>query len=229
LHQPGEFAALDVMSGHVQIALDGMICTGLAPTFVDAQGGFIPCRNRLSKNGASSSSATPLPSSVLNRFKDSITVEKRSTISSDFAFSLDDVFQNRELKPYFKLHFDEIIPSEARDRDVTSALKARGFMCTDVTDKYKPDHQTDHFTVIQATRKVGLDEMKIVVAISGERSITQREKKGEGISVMTNMDSGELIIQVLGVIPRNDQSLIKEMNSVHRTLHNTFKYVRSQR
>lgn len=229
LLQPGEFSTVDVLRGRAEARVEGILGSGFTPFFVDAQGDFISNHGAQGDDGDRSVPSFLPGKRGLQRFASHIRTPKTTTFSLDYAFSLNDVFRDRRLKPYFKLHFDEVIPSEARDRDIISALQSREFNVDKISDNGPSSAGRSHRTILVAKRNIGLDEMTIVVTIEGQTSMTERKRTGEDMSLTTNLESGHMEIHVLGSIPRNDQSLIKELNAVHRILHNTFKYVRSQR
>jgi len=99
LLHPGELAEQHKLRGTVRVRISDYLLSGIDVKVVDALGQF------------STRTAT----------------ETETDLKTQFAFSLDDVFDSRDLRPYYQLNFDGVIPNEDRIRDLKLALKNQGF------------------------------------------------------------------------------------------------------
>lgn len=205
VRQPGELAAMEQLHGSVEVDVSNCVLSGLTPALLDARG-----------NPAD------------------IDTERTTHLSCSFTFSLDDVFNERDLEPYYKLHFDDVIPDDNRIRDLKHVLKEQGFeeqSSKAVRKKWTITGWEDYDikNLYQFDRRVGPDTMTLLILVVGRIHRTELKTEMEGETYRSERESGEMEIHLFGKLPRNDQSLIREMNRVHEVLHNISSYVRSRR
>lgn len=203
LLHPGELADQHKLRGTVRIRISDYLLSGLDVKVVDGLGQFL----------------------------ETTVVEKETDLKTQFAFSLDDVFNSRDLRPYYKLNFDGVIPNEDRIRDLRLALKNHGFEEEKEGTWIAQSVQDAANTwLLHFTRKVGMDTMTLVAWVIGKeyRGEVQTDTGG-GETYRAEQRSGEMVIHLYGFLPRNDQGLIQEMNAVHRSLYDVTSYVRSRR
>jgi hypothetical protein len=202
LLHPGELADQHKLKGTVRVRVSDYLLSGLDVNIIDA----------------------------LGHFSKETSVERRTELKSQFAFSLDDVFNSRKLRPYFQLNFDGVIPNEGRIRDLKLALKNQGFDEGEQGRWTAPEVQDSETWLLPFTRKVGMDTMTLVAWVIGKeyRGEVQTDT-GRGETYRAEQRSGEMVIHLYGFLPRNDQSLIREINAVHRSLYDVTSYVRSRR
>lgn len=162
----------------------------------------------------------------LGQFSESTSVKTETFLKTQFAFSLDDVFESRDLNPYYRVHFDGVIPNKNRIEDIKLAFENRGFKLTEERSSTKEKL----LWLLKFTRKVGVDTMELTALVKGEeyRGEVQTETEG-GETYRAEQRSGEMIVHLYGALPRNDQGLIREMNAVHQSLYDISSYVRARR
>jgi hypothetical protein len=143
--------------------------------------------------------------------------ESGSHVVTDLHLILDDAFAKRTLTPYQHLHFDEVIPGEARISDIVSALEDRGFGVQDYGVR-------EEGRFLRACRSEGPDELELLLLIAGKTYQTERENKlpGGGQTFKSILNSGELEMFILGSLRRDSRELTHEMNALQRNLRERF-------
>lgn len=152
-------------------------------------------------------------------------VARQSLISTTFALTLDDAFARRTLSPHQQLHFDEVIPTEARIDDVMMALKNLGFKVSDPWPDQGPEKRW-----LFAERAEGPDKLELVLYIEGKQHKSRRQRTVPGgMTYRTDLDSGELRIYARGWLDRNSRPVIQEMNALREALRERFDRLPARR
>jgi hypothetical protein len=152
-------------------------------------------------------------------------VARQSLISTTFALTLDDAFARRTLSPHQQLHFDEVIPTEARIDDVMMALKNLGFKVHDPWPGQGPEKRW-----LIAERAEGPDKLELVLYIEGKQHKSRRQRTVPGgMTYRTDLDSGELRIYAYGWLTRNSRPVIEEMNALREALRERFDRLPARR
>ena len=202
LLHPGELADQPKLEGNVRVRVADYLLSGLDVKVVDG----------------------------LGQFSARTAMAKETKLKTQFAFSLDDVFNNRDLRPYYKLNFDGVIPNEDRIRDLKLALKNQGFEEKKEGTWTASSRKDAETWLLHFTRKVGTDTMTLVAHVIGKKYRGEvQTDTGGGETYRAEQRSGEMAIHLYGFLPRNDQGLIREMNAVHRSLYDVTSYIRSRR
>jgi hypothetical protein len=185
--RPGELYRREIIAGAVQARIGGLL-SGMDARLYDAAGS-------------------------LGRH---LQPELASLVSGDFQLDLADAFARRLLSPYQQLHFDEVIPEEARISDIKTALANRGFEVADPAPEQGPERRW-----LSAQRHEGPDTLRLDLFVEGRRTRRQRRASG-GESYRGAGDSGELRIYVYGSFPREGRQVSYEVNALRRALRAGF-------
>ena len=199
--QPGELYQHESLDGRVEVEIRDYLLSGLQARLYDA-------------NGAQRTDRAP---------------KLTTRITTRFRLVLDDAFAQRIRSPIHHLHFDEVIPDQARFEDIVSALRDRGFE----VEKLSPasvDHASGgmrHFLL--ARRSEGPYLMALLLIVAGRRYQTERQNKAGGHTYKSTFDSGEMRVSVLGTLRRDSKELTKEMNALQQALRSRFDFQRARR
>ncbi|ALG08419.1 hypothetical protein [Kibdelosporangium phytohabitans] len=197
IEQPGELYQQVSLDAKVRITVPGTLMSGTRVRLMDATGHLAGDQPEVS-----------------------------TEVDCDVKLILDDAFARRTFVPYQHLHFDEIIPVDARVADIQNALIDRGF-----TAEYHPLGPADaHRWKMYAHRSEGPDQMTLMLYMEGRHHTTERLVKLPGDrSFKSSFESGELKVYVLGELPRASSALTREMNVLHSAIRDRFNWIRAQR
>jgi hypothetical protein len=194
--QPGELYQEDSLDGQVKVTVNRLL-SGLDARLYDATGTL---------------RAHP-------------GVARQTLVSTQFALTLGDAFARRTLSPHQQLHFDEVIPTEARIDDVMMALKNLGFKVEDPWPEQGPEKRW-----LLAERAEGPDKLGLVLYIEGKQHKSRRQRTVPGgVTYRTELDSGELRIYAYGWLARNSRPVIQEMNALREALRERFDRLPARR
>jgi hypothetical protein len=205
IHQPGELFREPELVVRAEIEADGVLLSGADARLFDA------CGNRVRGRG------NPL------------TI--RSKITAEATVVLDDAFAKRKVRPQLKFHFDEVIPGQARARDVVAALVDLQFdVPTQEFFKDKILKTATGIAAIVATRGDPEDAINLFVYVTGRRHRTERQSQHPGGRRFTSkLDTGDLTLVVYGVAPRDARELIHDVNALQLGLRERFRRMKAQR
>lgn len=193
IEQPGDLYQQQELDGTVKVRVDNYLLSGTEARLADGTG-HLPVGGQ--------------PKCI-------------TYLSVDVRVRLDDAFSKRYMTPYQHLHFDEVIPEDARIADIVSALKDRGFT---VHDNHA---QPAEKAFLVAKRSEGPDEMVLELLVRGRRMQTERQsRRPGGQTFKTTLESGELDVFVRGKLRRDSRALTREMNALQQALRENFVRVR---
>jgi len=197
ISKPGELYQRETLGGSVEVTVNRLL-SGMDARLFDATGK--PCRPR--RPG----------------------LKLKSTVTTEFSFSLDDAFARRTLRPYQLLYFDEVVPSEMRIADIVTALRNRGFAVR------APHDANPENCRIAAELLHGPDWLRLDIHVSGEQHKTRRERSVQGgMTYRTAVDSGELRIDVYGSLRADCEPVVREINALRRALRERFDRLPARR
>ena len=206
IEHPGELYKQDVLSAVAEVQIPHYLMSGMTARVYDATGYFLEQPLKL-----------------------------MSKIDMNAELTLDDAFAKRGFSPSHHLYFDEIIPDEMRVTDIKTALEDRGFEVGKLWPNHDGPHISDSAKSVSwfygARRKVGPDDMEMLIFVVGQHFETERETvmQGGGVTHKTKMQSGELRIFIRGSLPRDSRELTHEMNALQGTLRERYDRVRQRR
>jgi hypothetical protein len=84
---------------------------------------------------------------------------------------------------------------------------------------------------VRARRSQGPEDLDLLVAVEGKRSVMDREQimAGSMVKISGNKESGQLKISVLGMLPRDHRELTREMNAFQQALRDRFRFQQTSR
>ena len=174
IKQPGELYQQPSLDGQVEVEVPGYLMSGLECRLYGATGSL---------------SRITTPKLVCK-------------ISTRIHLILDDAFAKRTFSPWQHLYFDEIVPEEARIRDIVTALEDRGFL---IESQTLLNDRQDLFLV--ARRREGPDFMIMWLLIERRRYQTERANKVPGGHTYKSVfESGELRVFIRGTLPETAAS-----------------------
>lgn len=155
----------------------------------------------------------------------------RSKVTAEATVVLDDAFAKRTVRPQQKYHFDEVIPGQARVRDVVAALVDLRF---EVVKQVEPDTKITKaptaIAAIEATRGDPDDAIRLFVYVTGRRHRTERQSQHPGGRRFTSkLDTGDMTLVVYGAAPRDSRQLIHDVNALQLGLRERFRRMKAQR
>ena len=152
-------------------------------------------------------------------------VARESLVTTRFELILGDAFARRIFSPHQQLHFDEVIPAEARIDDIKMALKNRGFRETDVGPTANPESRW-----LWAERTEGPDKLYLLLYVAGRQYKSRRQRRVPGgMTYRTDLDSGELRIYAHGWLNRESRPVVEEMNALREALRERFDRLPARR
>jgi len=96
--------------------------------------------------------------------------------------------------------------------------------------KNKSDSQTLKW-LLMATRSQGPEDLDLLVAVEGKRTVMDREQlmAESMVKIRGGKESGQLKISVLGMLPRDHRELTREMNALQQALRDRFRFQQTSR
>jgi hypothetical protein len=198
IRQPGELYRQPSLDGTVEIEIPDYLLSGMRTRLFDSAG-------RLVDDGG----------------------RERSLLTSRVHLILSEAFARRNLRPHQHLHFDEVIPEQARIADIENALADRAF---DVTFKENSGPDGVRRWNGRANRTEGPDTMSLVIFVEGSHHETERTvHKPGGHSYTSKLPSGELKVFMYGELPRASRAVTREMNALNAAIRDRFDRIRALR
>jgi len=199
IEQPGELYRQESLNGTVEVEIPGHLISGVRSRLHNGIGGLVPPHRQ------------PKPATRL---------------TCGLHLILDDAFARRIHAPYQHLHFDELIPDEARIADIKTALMNQGFE----VEMMAPHRDGRDRYLLYACRSEGPDQMNLWLLAEGQRFRTKRQNQVPGGQMFeSEFDSGELKVFVFGTLLTGSRALTHEMNALQRALRERFDRLRSRR
>ncbi|MEV7041403.1 hypothetical protein [Amycolatopsis sp. NPDC051061] len=148
-------------------------------------------------------------------------------LTSQVHLILAEAFARRNLRPHQHLHFDEVIPEQARIADIHNALADQGF---EVEFNEKSESNGVRRWQGIAKRSEGPETMTLRILVEGSRHETERTvHKSGGHSYTSKLPSGELKVYMFGQLPRTSRAVTREMNALHAAVRDRFDRIRALR
>ncbi|WP_103349228.1 hypothetical protein [Amycolatopsis sp. CA-128772] len=198
IRQPGELYRQPSLDGTVELEIPDVLLSGMRTRLFDSLG-------RVAEEGH----------------------RECTRLTSRVHLILGEAFARRKLKPHQHLHFDEVIPEQARIADIENALSDRGF---DVAFTEKPEQGGTRRWQGRAKRAEGPETMILFIFVEGSHHETERTvHKPGGHSYTSKLPSGELKVFMYGELPRASRAVTREMNALHAAVRDRFDRIRALR
>ncbi|MBB5851104.1 hypothetical protein ACFQ05_37410 [Amycolatopsis umgeniensis] len=209
IEQPGELYEQKNLDGRVEVKLPGFLVSGTRSRLFDGTG-------RMDERDGDEQEDT-------RHQGDRKGHKEVSWITSRFRLVLYDAFARRPLRPHQHLHFDDVIPDEARIADIENALRTRGFTVHFGAKQLNGKKQQWEGT---ADRSEGPERMKLRLFVEGMMYDTERRVHRGGQSQKKILASGEILLFISGELPGTSQAITREMNALHAIIWERFARAR---